>query len=81
MQVILKLWEVSSSKINISKSQALQAGSYKKELIKQDKCHGHNFPLKYLGYILIILFLITPIGTKSWLSQKNEYLELIATLF
>ena len=41
--------------MNFSKSQALHAGSYKKELIKQDKWYGHNFPLKYLGYILVVL--------------------------
>ena len=48
MQVILKLLETSSSKINFSKSQALQAVI----LIKQDRWYGHSFPLKYLGYIL-----------------------------
>ena len=37
IQVILKLSKASSSKKNFSKSQALLAGSYKKELIKQDK--------------------------------------------
>ena len=47
--VNLKLEKPSRSKINFSKSQALFAGSYKKELIKQDKWYGHNFPLRYLG--------------------------------
>ena len=41
------------------------AGSYKKWFIKQDKWYDHNFPLRYFGYILIILSLITPVGTKS----------------
>ena len=41
MQVTLKLQEASSSKKNFSKSQALHAGSYKKQLIKQDKWYGH----------------------------------------
>ena len=64
MQVILKLYEASRSKINFSKSQTLHAGSYKKELIKQDKWYGHNFPLKYLDYILVVLSLVTSTGAK-----------------
>ena len=44
IQVILKLYEdASGSKINYSKSQALQAGTYKIELINQDKRNDHNF--------------------------------------
>ena len=55
------------------KGQALLAGSYKKESIKQDKWYGHNFPLRYLGYIFVILSLITPIGTKEVIVlQKNH---------
>ena len=34
--------------MNFSKSQALHAGSYKKELIKQDKWYGH-ISIKKLG--------------------------------
>ena len=64
IQVILKLSEASSPKINFSECQVLHADSYKEELIKQDKWYGDNFPLKLLRYILVVVSFIIPVGTK-----------------
>ena len=38
-------------------------GHIKMELINHDKWYGNNFPLKYLGCILLIPSLITRTGT------------------
>ena len=45
------------------------------EFAKLDKWYDHNVPLKYLGYILIILPLLTSIGKK----QVTVYLEIFGT--
>ena len=49
MQVILKLYEASSAKINFSKSQALQAESYKKRIDKTGQIVWSQFSIKILG--------------------------------
>ena len=45
------------------------------EFAKLGKWYDHNVPLKYLGYILIILPLLTSIGKK----QVTVYLEIFGT--
>ena len=42
------------------------------KLIKQDKWYGQNFPLQYLGHILVTLSLITPTETKYMTVKKNQ---------
>ena len=63
-QIILKLYEVASTSKISFKSQAHGMEHTKLELINQDKCIGHNFPLKYSGLILVTLSSITQIGRK-----------------
>ena len=46
------------------KAKPYLLGHIKKELVKQEKWYGHNFQLKYLEYILLILSLVSPIETK-----------------
>ena len=62
MQVILKV-KYKDKLLKIAQRSTFQKakpyglGHIKKELIKQGEWYGHDFPLIYLGYILVILFL------------------------
>ena len=70
IQTILNLYEkASSSKINLSKSQALWAGAYKNRYDKPGNMASSNFSIKILG---IILSQTTPIGTKLVQILQNE---------
>ena len=62
MQVILRLYEVSISKINFSKKTKPYWLDHIKKIDK-NRTNG-NFPLRCLRYILVILSMITLIGTK-----------------
>ena len=63
IQVILKLYERASSS-TFQKVNPDGLRHIKKELIKQDKWHGHLVLSKFLPLILEILFLKTPIPKK-----------------
>ena len=65
IQTILKLYEkASSSKINLSKSLALWAGSYKNRYYKPENMEWSNFSVKILGINFDNFISDTQIGTR-----------------
>ena len=45
----------------------------KNRIDKTEKRYGRNFLLKYLGYILVTLSLITPIEQNKWRLKKSIF--------
>ena len=77
--MVLELYQQTSScRKSFQKAQSYGLGHIKIDVTNQHKRNDNNFPIKCSGYILAILPLITPIGTKQ-VQQKNSYLQNIAT--